>query len=85
MRKIIFCIVLYSFTSLISSQAVEFELSDVIKQARENEKAKHQQIKDIDKNIKQVDNKNQNLAENINSQQITNSSIDNSSEIQKEQ
>ena len=44
MRKIIFCIILYSITSFMRTYAIDFELSDIIKQARETEITKQKQI-----------------------------------------
>ena len=85
MRKI-FCIFLYLFTSISSSFAVDFELSDLIKQARDAEIAKYKQTALnetlTNKKEKQVQNNKEN---NNNSEQITNSSLKNSPDIQKEQ
>lgn len=78
MRKIIFCIILYSITSFMRTYAIDFELSDIIKQARETEITKQKQIEtDMKTTEKQV----QDITENNNSEQITNSSND----IKKEQ
>ena len=58
--------------------AIDFELSDIIKQARETEITKQKQIEtDMKTTEKQV----QDITENNNSEQITNSSND----IKKEQ
>jgi hypothetical protein len=58
--------------------AIDFELSDIIKQARETEIIKQKQIEtDMKTTEKQV----QDITENNNSEQITNSSND----IKKEQ
>ena len=75
MNKIIFCIILYSFTSLMSSYAIEFELSDIIKQARDAEIMKQKQIINSENNIKEAKKQEQNKEKNNNTEQITNNNI----------
>lgn len=78
-----FCIFLYLLCSTVYSYAVEFELSDIIKQARETEIAKHKQIVENENNIKNTEK--QNITGNNNSEQITNSANNNNSDLKKEQ
>ncbi len=72
MGKILFCIILYAFISNVSTYAAEFELSDIIKQAREAEKTRI-----IQENNKIQEQKSKESNEKNISEQITNSAVNN--------
>lgn len=85
MRKILFCIILYPFVSVLSAYAIEFELSEVIKQAREAETIRQKQIIANTNNIKNTEKQKQNTNENNNSEHLTNQTQTNGNNNKKEQ
>ncbi len=54
MRKFIICIVLCAINANMYSYAIPLDLTDVIKQARENEIKKHLSVKNTVKEIKEI-------------------------------
>ncbi len=52
MRKIIFCILIYTFSANFSAIAYELELTDVIREAREAQMRKELQAKEAVKEVK---------------------------------
>ena len=85
MRKILFCIILYPFVSVLSTYAIEFELSEVIKQAREAETFRQKQIIANTNNIKNTEKQKQNPSENNNSEQLKKPAQTNGNNNKKEQ
>ena len=52
MKKIIFCILIYTFSANYNAFAVELELTDIIKEAREAQMRKELQAKEAVKEVK---------------------------------
>ena len=85
MRNILFCIILYTFTSNLYSYAVEFELSDVIKQARQAEIMKNHQQYTTEQNARKSDKTEQNAVEKIKTDEPASLSSADKQALKKEQ
>lgn len=67
MRNIILFIILYTFSSNLSVASIDFELSDIIKQARQAQIAENNKMNNIKEVKNTVSDKKQNNIEQMNS------------------